>query len=155
MRRLIVSLLFSVSTSLAAQDSTSAERAYRDPHRARVLATILPGAGYAYTGEYLRGYMTWLTTASGLMFGPVLLESDCYGVFLITECGHQARQANILIGSLMIASSLATWVKSVRDAPKSAERANERHRRRELDISPALTSIGSTNRVNAGLSVAW
>jgi hypothetical protein len=152
---LVASLLFSVPATVFAQDVVSAEHPYRDPQKARVLATILPGAGYAYTGEYLRAYGTWFVTAAGLMVGPVYFESDCYGGLLDVTCGGQARTANIVLGSLMIATSIVTWVKSVRDAPKSAERANERHRRRELELSPTITIPDAHNRVNAGLSVAW
>jgi hypothetical protein len=158
MRTLIVSLLFCVSTAVLAQDSPterplSAEHPYRDPHKARILATILPGAGYAYTGEYLRAYGTWVVTASGLMVGPIILADDCS--LVSWTCNTQARIANILDGSLLVIVAATTWIRSVRDAPKSAERANERRRRRELDVRPTISVPQSRNGVTAGFSVAW
>lgn len=146
---------------LAAQDPTpdpnetqASERPYRDPHKAQVLAVILPGAGYAYTGEYFRGYATWVVTATGIMIGPTMLGEDCS--LLSWTCGRQERLANTLSGSLLILSSAYTWISSVRDAPKSAERANERHRRRELKLYPTI-GIGSepTKRLTAGFAVDW
>ena len=158
MRTLIVALLFLVSTAVFAQDSLDTysleEHPYRDPHRAKIIATILPGAGYVYTGEYLRGYGTWVVTASGFILGPTMLSLDCYG-FFSTRCGNEEHAANILVGSLLIASSIVTWVSSVRDAPKSAERANERRRRRELKVRPTIRVPQTHTGVNAGLSVAW
>jgi hypothetical protein len=146
---------------LAAQDSTETDphltqhqdKPYRDPHKARLLATILPGAGYAYTGEYIRGYGTWVITATGIMIGPILLGEECS--LLSWTCGSEERVANTLSGSLLIIMSACTWISSVRDAPQSAERANERHRRRELKVHPIIGVPESHNRVNAGLSVAW
>jgi len=68
MRFAAVSILFvSVATAIQAQtgvpttpDSTAQqiEKPYRDPQTAVVLGSIVPGAGYAYAGEYLRGYLT-------------------------------------------------------------------------------------------------
>ena len=159
MRSTLTVLFLGCIASIAnGQDSTAiapapAEHPYRDPHKARVLATILPGAGYAYTGEYFRGYGTWVITATGLVLTPILVSDDCS---LITwTCNTEGRVMNLLYGALLTTSSVLTWVSSVRDAPKSAERANERHRRRELKVHPTLTVPQSHNGVNAGLSVAW
>jgi hypothetical protein len=158
MGSLVVSLLCLASTSLLAQDSTpighsSADHPYRDPHKAQVLATIIPGAGYAYTGEYIRGYGTWVITATGILIGPIMLGEECS--LLSWTCGSEERVANTLAGSLLILMSACTWISSVRDAPKSAERANERHRRRELELHPTISVPDSHRGVNAGLSVAW
>ena len=158
MRTLIVSLLCLVSTAVLAQDtatsgSPSREHLYRDPQKARIFATILPGAGYAYTGEYIRGYGTWVITATGIMIGPILLGEKCS--LLSWTCGSEERAANTLTGSLLILMSACTWISSVRDAPKSAERANERQRRRELKVHPIIGVPESHSGVNAGLSVAW
>jgi hypothetical protein len=154
MRTLVVSLLFSVSTSVFAQDSatdlSSVQHPYRDPHRARALATILPGAGYAYTGEYLRGYATWVVTATGLMVGPMLIGESC-GLVSWT-CGRQERLANTLSGSLLILTSASAWISSIRDAPRSAERANER----ELIFHPRIgITSGAERPLNAGFGVDW
>jgi hypothetical protein len=147
---------------LAAQDSIKTDppltqqqdKPYRDQHKARIFATLLPGAGYAYTGEYLHGYGTWVVTASGLMVGPIIFSSAC-NFFTLNSCNGEGRLVNVLTGSIMIVGSLHAWISSVRDAPKSAERANERHRRRELKVHPIIGVPESHNRVNAGFSVAW
>ena len=135
-------------------DALAAEQPYRDPHRARVLATILPGAGYAYTGEYLRGYATWVVTATGFMIGPMLIGESCS--LLSWTCGRQERLANTLSGSLLILTSASAWISSIRDAPKSAERANERHRRRELIFHPRIgITSGAERPLHAGFAVDW
>ena len=135
-------------------DTPASERPYRDPHKARVFATILPGAGYAYTGEYIRGYGTWVITATGLMIGPILLGEKCS--LLSWTCGRDEQLANTLSGSLLILMSACTWISSVRDAPKSAERANERHRRRELRLHPTVgIGVEAERRLNAGFVVDW
>ncbi|HKR09255.1 MAG TPA: hypothetical protein VJS39_08710 [Gemmatimonadaceae bacterium] len=160
MKALLI-LLVCPFTTLAAQDSAEAnqplthqeEHTYRDPGKARVLAMILPGAGYAYTGEYVRAYETWVITATGVMIGPLWVSSDCS--ILTWNCNRASRLVNILSGGFLAAAAAVTWVRSVRDAPKSAERANERHRRRELKLRPTISVPESHKGVNAGLSVAW
>ncbi|HET9777306.1 MAG TPA: hypothetical protein VFP77_12105, partial [Gemmatimonadaceae bacterium] len=70
-----VSILFvAVATSIPAQttqtppDSAAQqiEKPYRDPQKAVVLGSILPGAGYVYAGEYLHAYGAWLGTIGGI-----------------------------------------------------------------------------------------
>jgi len=157
MRTLVLFLLCLISTAALAQDSAttgwSAEHLYRDPDKARVLAMILPGAGYAYTGEYLRGYGTWVITATGVMIGPLWVSNDCS--ILTWNCNRASRLLNILCGGFLGAAAVVTWVRSVRDAPKSAERANERRRRRELRLHPTISVRESHKGLKAGLSVAW
>jgi len=93
MRTLVLFLLCLISTAALAQDSAttgwSAEHLYRDPDKARVLAMILPGAGYAYTGEYLRGYGTWVITSTGVMIGPLWVSNDCS--ILTWNCNRASR----------------------------------------------------------------
>jgi hypothetical protein len=157
-KSLVFSLLLLISSAALAQDSARAtlpsETAYRSPHKAQVLAMILPGAGYAYTGEYLRGYGTWVITATGLTLGPLLLGEDCS--LVSWTCGSREHLTNTLYGSLLIVASACTWISTVRDAPKSAERANERHRRRELKLHPTV-GVGTqgATRLNAGFAVDW
>jgi hypothetical protein len=159
MRTVIASLLCFVSTAAFAQDSATAtpleEHPYRDPHKAQILATI-PGAGYAYTGEYLRGYGTWVMTFIGVTVGPIIFSDDSCGFIFVATCSKSDRMANMLAGSFITISGVWTYISSIRDAPKSAERANERHRRRELRVQPMLDVMpGSAGRLNAGLSMDW
>jgi hypothetical protein len=156
-------LLILPFAQLAAQDSATAsqeprqiqEHAFRDPHKAQVLATIVPGAGYAYTGEYLRGYGTWVMTFIGVTVGPIIFSDDTCGFIFVTTCSKSDRTANMLAGSLITVSGVWTYVSSIRDARKSAERANERHRRREFELHPTIGVPESRHGLNAGLSVAW
>lgn len=160
-KALTIALIVVVSSPATAQDSTrvgtdssSHATLYRNPHTARLLATVVPGAGYAYTGEYLRGYATWVITFTSVTVGPLIFADDCYG-FLSPQCGKSGHSANMLTGGLLIALGVSTWVSSVKDAPKSAERANERHRR-ELETHPVLeVDPQSINRLKAGLSIGW
>jgi hypothetical protein len=163
-KALTIGLLILASTTAGAQDSTvgrfdplPSARPYRDPHKARVIATILPGAGYVYTGEYFRGYATWVVTASSFIYAPYLYEYGSCGFASIDKCMHGAlRWESRAMGVISAGTGLWTWIKSVRDAPLSAERTNERHRRRELKAYPTLDLNGqSGNRVGAGVSVRW
>src|ERR1044072_9520913 len=77
-------VLPSVAQSQASTvNSESAEQPYCDPHKAQILATIVPGAGYAYTGEYLRGYGTWVMTFIGVTVGPIIFSSDTCGFLFV------------------------------------------------------------------------
>ncbi|HJQ11406.1 MAG TPA: hypothetical protein VJ840_10290 [Gemmatimonadaceae bacterium] len=145
------------------QDSTAAapaanatEEVYRDPQKARLLATILPGAGYVYTGEYFRGYGTWVVTATSFIVTPFLFD---YGACMLTpidKCDSaESKFESHLWGILAAGTGLWTWISSVRDAPKSAERANERHRRRELRAHPVLSPGSQTTQWRAGVRLDW
>ena len=164
-----VAVLILVSRPLAAQIATPGgldvlpvEQPYRNPHKARVLATILPGAGYVYTGEYFRGYGTWVVTATSFIMTPFLYEYGSCGVDSIDKCTRGAlRWESRAMGALSAGIGLFTWISSVRDAPLSAERANERHRRRELRANPTV-EIGTRGgpqqgepQLKAGLSIDW
>ena len=138
-------------------DPLPSEHLYRDPHKARVLATILPGAGYVYTGEYFRGYGTWVVTASSFIMTPFLFDYGACAFASIGECTHGAlRWESAALGALSAGIGLWTWISSVRDAPLSAERANEHHRRRELKAHPVVDlSPQPSPQVRAGLSLGW
>ena len=161
---LIAALLIFGSSATIAQEPTAggfdpvpSERPYRDPHQARVLATILPGAGYVYTGEYFRGYGTWVVTASSFIYAPFLYEYGSCGFASIDKCMRGAlRWESRGMGALSAGIGLWTWISSVRDAPLSAERTNERHRRRELKAHPLVDvdpQFGT--RLRAGMSLGW
>ena len=164
-KALIISLLVFLASVAGAQDSTQIATdstltmhqapLYRSPQKARVLSFI-PGWGYAYTGEYLRGYGTWVMTFVGVTVGPLVFSSDACGFLFVTECSKSDRAVNMLTGSLIAIVGVSTYVKSMRDAPQSAERANERHRRKELRLHPTVgVSGGPTSRLSAGLNLAW
>lgn len=159
MKRLLPHLvvaLISVSR-LVAQDSTSnalpasTDRPYRDPATARTLAMILPGAGHVYSGEYLQAYGYWVGTAVGISVGVALFDEPCSVTSLVGVCGERwTRVTSIALVSL----GLYTWIRSVRDAPRAAERANTRHNKRV--IAPLLRPPAEgRSGWRAGVAIDW
>jgi hypothetical protein len=167
--RLAVAAVFLLmsSTPLSAQDTphvvpdttaVSDSKPYRDPYRAKVLGTLLPGAGHMYAGEYLRGYGTWVLTVSSIAVGPVIYEFDGCVWDLLTwntpGCNH--RWSSRVLGVLLVGAGVWTWISSARDAPRAAERANIRHAARRLRLSPIVeSSAGTSHQVKFGLAVGW
>jgi hypothetical protein len=155
------------AASLKAQDPTRAlpdstsiatPRLYRDPHRAQVLGTILPGAGHFYAGEYLRGYGTWVVTVIDIGMGPVVYNLDgCTFAFLNgSGCNPRRKWPNRLLGVFMVGSGAWTWISSARDAPHAAERANARHQSRRLKVTPLVEpSTEPDAELRAGITIRW
>lgn len=143
---------------VADSDRVSPVKLYRNPHRARVLGTIFPGAGHIYAGEYLRGYVTYVGTIGNLGMGPVIYSLDnCTFAFLNpTGCERGSPWPYRLLGIAMISGGIFTWVSSARDAPHAAERANARHSARARRVTPVIEpGIGSASGLRAGLAVSW
>jgi TM2 domain-containing membrane protein YozV len=166
MRGTIIVLLAVLSvTSLEAQDSTQVlqdsastvtPKSYRDPHLARVLGIILPGAGHFYAGEYLRGYSTWVVTVVGIGAGPLIYDMDSCSLALFRECKPGAKWPYQLAGALMVGSGVWRWISTAIDAPHAAERANERHRSRSLKVSPLIKpSVEPDAEFGAGIAIRW
>lgn len=156
------------ATALRAQDTAavvltdsvprSLDVPYRSPQRALVLGSVIPGAGYIYTGEYLRGYLTGLTTVGGIEIGALIYTLDsCSFTILSTEkCKPGPRWPYQLVGIVGISAGLWAWIASARDAPHAAERANEKHRSKKLKVDPLIglpTETGAEWK--AGLAVRW
>ena len=136
----------------------SLARPYRSPHKALILGTILPGAGYMYTGEYLRGYGTWVATIGLIGEGVmVYILDNCTFTFLSTEkCKPEPAWPHQLLGIAGIGGGLWTWITSARDAPHAAERANERHRSKKPKVEPLIgLPTGTGPEWKAGLAVRW
>jgi hypothetical protein len=132
-------------------DSTGSVTQYRSPAVARNLS-VIPGWGYVYTGEYLRGYGTWVGTIAGPVVGASFFEVPC-GI-LIGDCSRNQEVVLEGVGALIIGASLWAYVSSIRDAAKSAERANIRHARK-IEVRPVLTAPASTGGLNAGVALRW
>jgi hypothetical protein len=156
-------LVVLAATPAAAQDSSTTsvnsapEALYRDPHKARVFGAILPGAGYVYAGEYLRGYATWVATIGGLAFGPVIYNMDSCGIAIFSDCTpSKTRWPYRLAGILLVADGVWTWGHGAYDAGRAAERANERHRRKLMEVRPTVTvEPGAVRQLQAGLRLDW
>jgi hypothetical protein len=152
-------------TSLSAQDTTrifrdttsvSAPKPYRDPHRAKVLGTILPGAGHIYAGEYFRGYTTWVVTVSGFALAPYVYEAGVCSANLTESCNPGPQWLRLLLGGFMAGAGAWSWISSARDAPHAAERANVKHRSKTLNVAPFVEpSFELAGGWNAGLAIRW
>jgi len=152
---------------LSAQDSTVVNahfgtaapgHPYRDPHKARVLASVFPGAGYLYTGEYIRGYATYLTAIGGIGMGPVIFDSNSCSLNFdfFSSCKPGPTWPYKVAGIAMVASGAWAWFSGARDAPRSAERANARHHDAALQLKPVIQPAhGGRSGVNAGLLLDW
>jgi hypothetical protein len=143
-----------------AVDSTtsSKENLYRSPHRARVLGSLIHGAGHIYAGEYVRGVLAYEATVASIGFGTLAFISDrCMFTFLNTEpCESGPAWPRHLAGVTLVGVGLWSWISSARDAPRAAERANERRRRRSLTVNPIIDPFsGPANASKIGVSVHW
>ena len=125
------------SASAAAQDSTrpiatpdSLASWYRDPHTARILGSFIPGAGHFYAGENLRGLGLGGAALIGIGSGIVFLTyRDCPLLnFNGESCDSSVSTTNKVNGITQIAVGVAAWVFGAMDAPRAAERANEKAR---------------------------
>ena len=144
--------------SLQVRDSVSPPRVgfYRDPHRARILGTVIPGAGLFYAGEYLKGYMAYVGAVGGLSLGGLIYGMDGCTFVLFNACNPNPRWPYKVFGVVLLASGAWTWFSSARDAPRAAERANQRHRSKAPTLSPIIQPspiVG--NQWNAGVAVRW
>jgi hypothetical protein len=152
---------------LAAQDAvgtipdstaSEAERPYRDPQRARLLGSLFPGAGHVYAGEYWRGYVIYLTTVASIGGGVMVYVIDeCTFTFLSgRSCNPGPQWPHRLLGIAAVGAGFWAWISGARDAPLAAERANERHRRKTMKVSPFLNpASGSRLGAQVGLTMQW
>ncbi len=143
-----------------AVDSTtsSKENLYRNPHRALVLGSLIPGAGHIYAGEYVRGVLAYEATVTSIGMGTLVFISDrCMFTFLNAEpCESGPAWPRHLAGVTLVGVGLWSWISSARDAPRAAERANERRRRRSLTVNPIIDPFsGPANASKIGVSVHW
>ena len=166
--RLVITLsLVSLSAAtLAAQDtpsrpvvdsaSVSSAPPYRDPHRARILGTIIPGAGQFYAGEYLRGYVTFVATGSALAMGPLIFSMDGCTLAFFSECNPNPKWPYKVVGAYLVGAAVWTWFSTARDAPHAAERANARHRAKSSTMAPLIEPSPTVpGQWNTGVTVRW
>ena len=146
---------------IAAQDTTRAivdsavtpkTRPYRDPHRALILGSLIPGAGHIYAGEYVKGAGNYLGTIGTIGMGAMALAlGDCG---LLSVCKNDSHLISGVVGGMGIGAGILTWILSARDAPRAAERANERRRRKLLQAKPIIQPpIGSHADWRAGVAI--
>ena len=156
-----------LSTRSDAQDITSAvpnsstppeSRPYKDPHRALVLGSLIPGAGHIYAGEYFKGFIAYEGTVGTIGVGAMVFLADkCMLSFLsTTKCESGPAWSHQLLGVAMVGTGIWGWISSARDAPRAAERANARHAAQSRTLTPIIDPFSeSTNGPRIGLSLRW
>ena len=150
MKALAVVMLASALVSpLKAQDSTRvaadstdtlAARLYRNPKRALILGSVIPGAGHIYSGEYWRGFVTYGATVGAIGEGVMVYIWDrCTFSFLsTTPCKSGAQLPRHALGVAIVGLGIWEWISSARDAAHAAERANARHLRQRPTATPII-----------------
>ena len=153
-------------TPLLAQDTVTAGEVskpptitnlYRDPHKARILGSVFPGAGHIYAGEYFRGYIYYLTTVGDAGMGALIYSMNgCSLAVLDPSCHPGPEWPYHAVGIAMVGAGIWTWISSARDAAHAAERANVRHQPQTFSVNPVVRSVYETGQgVGVGLSVSW
>jgi TM2 domain-containing membrane protein YozV len=138
--------------------TSTAVAPYRNPHRALVLGSLIPGAGHIYAGEYLRGFLTYEATVGAIGAGTlVFLVDKCTFTFLsTTTCKPGAQWPHQVLGIAVVGLGVWEWISSARDAPRAAERANARHDARSSAVTPFVAPFsGPGNASQIGVSVHW
>ncbi len=141
-------------------DSTTskAHKPYRDPHKALVLGSIIPGAGHIYAGEYLKGFLTYEGTVTAIGMGTIVFIADkCMFAFLnATPCKSGPAWPHQALGVAVVGIGIWGWISSARDARHAAERANARHDARRAAITPFISPFsGPASASRVGVSLQW
>jgi hypothetical protein len=143
-------------TTRAASDSAmaTATTLYRNPKRALILGSVIPGAGHIYAGEYVNGFLTYELTV-GTIGGGVLVFIVNKCVFRWTNCDPGPEWPHQLLGVAMVGTGLWKWISSARDAPHAAERANARHAK-AIQATPIIQPpVGLHSGWKVGAVVNW
>jgi hypothetical protein len=144
----LVSLVFVAAWTLPlnAQDTTrvAADSAvapegplYRNPRRALILGSIIPGAGHIYAGEYLRDY-EGTVSAFGLGAMTIIMAPCSFSLDKPTRCGTRPNLVPLLFGVGVVGIGIWEWIASARDASHAAERANAKHLRQRPTATPDI-----------------
>ncbi|HEX9250244.1 MAG TPA: hypothetical protein VF856_12135 [Gemmatimonadaceae bacterium] len=168
MKALVTILTLAACTSpLVAQDTTittpdstlpRATSLYRDPHRALILGSIIPGAGHIYAGEYWHGFLNYEGTVGTIGLGVMtFLVDKCMLSFLsTTRCDSGPQWPHQVLGVTVVGLGVWGWISSARDAAHAAERANERHRRKMAKAKPIIVAPGASHADwRAGVAIPW
>ena len=168
MKALVGILIAAALTSpLSAQDSsratadsalTPATTPYRNPHRALIFGSLIPGAGHIYAGEYWRGFLNYEMTVGAIGGGVLVFIVDkCTFSFLsATRCDPGPQWPHQALGVLTVGLGFWQWVSSARDAPRAAERANVKHRRKAAEAKPIIEApVGPHGDWRVGVAIPW
>jgi len=129
-------------TSSVIGDSTSraVTPPYRNPKKALILGSLIPGAGHIHSGEYWRGFLNYEATVGSIGEGVLVFIWDrCMFSFLsTTPCKSGAQWPHQVLGAGLVGLGAWMWVSTARDAPRAAERANAKHRRNAQRPEPII-----------------
>ena len=138
----LVSPLKAQDTARVAADSTDSLAAslYRNPKRALILGSIIPGAGHIYAGEYGEGFRNYEATVTAIGGGVLAFNWDaCMFSFLsMTPCNPGPKWPHQALGVGLVGLGIWKWISSARDAPHAAERANAKHHRHKATATPVI-----------------
>ncbi|HVS60201.1 MAG TPA: hypothetical protein VHE82_05870, partial [Gemmatimonadaceae bacterium] len=161
-------LLVSVWASpLRAQDTTRvtadsavvpASSLYRNPKRALILGSVIPGAGHIYAGEYVQGFFIYEATVGGIGGGVMTFIFDrCMLSFLsATHCDSGPQWPHQVLGVALVGAGIWEWISSARDAPHAAERANAKHRRQTFAATPIIEApVDAYSGWRVGAAIHW
>ena len=134
--------LIAQDTTRATVDSTArpVTPLYRNPKRALILGSVIPGAGHIYSGEYWQGFLNYEVTVAAIGGGVMVFIWDrCMFSFLsTTPCKSGAQWPHQVLGVALVGAGIWEWISSARDAAHAAERANDRHRRKTPAPAPII-----------------
>ena len=142
-------LVFAWASPLRGQDTTRVTPdstvhpvtpLYRNPKRALILGSLIPGAGHIYAGEYVHGFFVYEGTVGGIGGGVIAFIWDrCMFSFLsTTPCKSGAQWPHQVLGVALVGAGIWEWISSARDAPHAAERANAKQLRHRSTATPII-----------------
>jgi hypothetical protein len=137
--------------------STTETHPYRNPRRALILGSLIPGAGHIYAGEYWHGVVNYEAAVATIGFGAMTFIFDkCALDFLNPNCDSGPQWPHQVLGVALVGLGFRQWILSARDAPRAAERANERHRRKMAQAKPIIGPAGGLHGGwRAGVEIPW
>jgi hypothetical protein len=135
-------------TTRVAADSTDSLVAplYRNPKRALILGSVIPGAGHIYAGEYVHGFFAYEATVGGIGGGVLTFMLDRCALESLrllfngrtTTCKSGPQWPHQTLGVALVGAGIWEWISSARDAAHAAERANAKHLRHRPTATPII-----------------
>src|SRR3982074_2119932 len=102
----LVSPLKAQDTTRVAADSTDSLVAplYRNPKRAQILGSIIPGAGHIYAGEYVHGFLAYEATVGGIGVGVLAFMWDrcIFTLLSTTTCKSGPQWPHQVLGVALV-----------------------------------------------------
>jgi hypothetical protein len=148
-----------VNAAEATTDSgrTAETHPYRNPRRALIFGSLIPGAGHIYAGEYWHGVVNYEATVMTIGMGVMtFLVDKCTFDLFNPSCDPGPQWPHQVLGVAVVGLGFRQWILSARDAPRAAERANERHRRKMAQAKPIIGPAGGSHGGwRAGVEIPW